>query len=95
MAVGVLEKNIGTKYITLNSHYKMIGSSVMDLSWVNAIDYSGEQVLIIAEGLLMYLNGNEVKKLFVSLKDKFYDAEIIFDAFSIEDLKIKLEDIFE
>jgi len=67
--------------------YKMISSSVTDLDWMNQIDYTSEPVLIIAEGLLMYLCENQVNELFVSLKDKFYDAEIIFDAFSKSTLK--------
>jgi len=73
---------IKKQFFKETSQYKMIGSSVTDLDWMNQIDYTGEPVLIIAEGLLMYLSENQVKKLFVSLKDKFYDAEIIFDAFS-------------
>lgn len=63
-------------------NYRMIGSSVTDYSWIDKIDYTDEPVLVIAEGLLMYLNEDEVEQLLIRLKNKFTNAEIIFDAFS-------------
>jgi O-methyltransferase involved in polyketide biosynthesis len=63
-------------------NYRMIGSSVTDYSWIDKIDYEDEPVLVIAEGLLMYLNEDEVEELLIKLKNKFTNAEIIFDAFS-------------
>lgn len=71
-----------TNYFYEDDYYKMIGSSVTDFNWMSQINYSGEPVLVIAEGLLMYLNENEVKNLLIALKRKFTGAEIIFDAFS-------------
>lgn len=65
----------------------MLGSSVMDFDWLDQIDYSGEAVLVIAEDILMYLSEDEVKKLFIALKGKFTDSEIIFDAFSNNTVK--------
>jgi O-methyltransferase involved in polyketide biosynthesis len=62
--------------------YRMIGSSVTDYGWIDKIDYEDEPVLVIAEGLLMYLNEDEVEELLIQLKNKFTNAEIIFDAFS-------------
>lgn len=73
---------IKKQFFKETSQYKMISSSVTNLDWMNQIDFSNEPVLIIAEGLLMYLSENEVKELFVSLKGKFHNGEIIFDAFS-------------
>lgn len=78
---------IKNQFFSENEKFKMIASSVMDFDWLDQIDYSGESVLIIAEGLLMYLSEDEVKKLFIFLKDKFVDAEIIFDAFSKNTVK--------
>lgn len=73
-----LKKN----YFYEDYSYKMIGSSVTDFNWMSQVEYSGEPVLVIAEGLLMYLSEAEVKDLFIALKRKFTGAEIIFDAFS-------------
>lgn len=69
-------------YFSENESYKMIGLSVTDYNWMSQISYSGEPVLIIAEGLLMYLSETEVKDLLIALKRKFTGSEIIFDAFS-------------
>jgi O-methyltransferase involved in polyketide biosynthesis len=69
-------------YFSEDENYKMIGSSVTDYNWMSQISYSGEPVLIIAEGLLMYLSETEVKNLLIALKRKFTGSEIIFDAFS-------------
>lgn len=73
---------IKKNYFYEDDNYKMIGSSVMDFNWMNKVEYSGEPVLVIAEGLLMYLSDDEVKNLLTALKRKFTGAEIIFDAFS-------------
>lgn len=70
------------KFFEETPAYKMIESSVTDRGWIDKVEYSGEPVLIIAEGLLMYLNESEVEEFFVRMNKKFINAEIIFDAFS-------------
>jgi len=64
------------------ANYKYIPSSVTDLSWVDSVEYSNEPVLIIAEGLLMYLSEQDIKLLFLKMRDRFKDSTIIFDAYS-------------
>jgi O-methyltransferase involved in polyketide biosynthesis len=63
-------------------NYKYISSSVTNLRWIESIEVIEEKVLIIAEGLLMYLSESEIKALFRSLELKFENFTIIFDAFS-------------
>ncbi len=63
-------------------NYKYISSSVTNLRWIESIEVSEGKVLIIAEGLLMYLPENEIKSLFRSLELKFGNYTIIFDAYS-------------
>lgn len=65
-----------------NERYKFIASSVTDPLWVNNIPAKTDEVLVIAEGLFMYLTENEIKELFISLKSKFKRLMIIFDAYS-------------
>jgi len=62
--------------------YKYIASSVTDLRWLDGIGAVQNEVLVIAEGLFMYLSENEIKALFSALKSKFRSCTIIFDAFS-------------
>jgi O-methyltransferase involved in polyketide biosynthesis len=54
---------------------------VTDDAWMECIG-SANKVLVIAEGLFMYLSESEIKSLFGSLKSKFGSYTIIFDAYS-------------
>jgi O-methyltransferase involved in polyketide biosynthesis len=61
--------------------YHMLGSSVLDFEWMEAVDGDGPAI-IIAEGLLMYLHESQVKDLLARLQRRFPNSEIAFDAFS-------------
>ncbi len=63
-------------------NHQSIASSVTDWTWLDKVSPSHEKTLIIAEGLLMYLNEEEVQKLFSLLIQKFPNAVFIFDAYS-------------
>ena len=56
--------------------YTMIGASVLDLARVP----TDRPVLVIAEGLLMYLSADDNQALFQRLTDRFGSGELIFDA---------------
>ena len=61
--------------------YRRIGSSVTDLSWLDAI--AGDTpVLVIAEGLVMYLHEKDGMALFLRITEQFPSGEIAFDAYS-------------
>jgi len=64
-----------------NTNYHFISSSVTDLDWINEV---GEKpnVLIVAEGLFMYIAEEELKKLFNTLQEQWLNAHLIFDAYS-------------
>ncbi len=66
----------------------MISSSVTDLSRINSVNYNEEDILIIAEGLTMYLTENNIKKLFIAFKNKFNNIIFMFDAYSKLSLKL-------
>lgn len=70
------------KYYTENEFYTMIPSSVTDFSWLEHITCLSENVLVIAEGLSMYLSENDMKNLIENLRNKFSRATFIFDAYS-------------
>lgn len=73
---------IKKKLLPENERYKYIPSSVTDSAWIASIPDNRNKVLVIAEGLLMYLTEDEIKNLFISLKSKFNNLTIIFDAYS-------------
>ena len=62
--------------------YRYIPSSVTDWKWLDALRSVEPPVLIIAEGLLMYLDEQEIKNLFLKMRDQFQDAVMIFDVYS-------------
>ncbi|CDO88672.1 methyltransferase [Mycobacterium triplex] len=59
-------------------HYRMIGSSVTDLDWIDQIP-TGHPTLVVAEGLLMYVDESGVRELFARLLDRFDCGELQFD----------------
>ncbi len=63
------------------AHYRMIGSSVTELQWLDQIP-TGRPTLVVAEGLLMYLPEDEVRRLLQRLIDRFAGGEMHFDTLS-------------
>jgi O-methyltransferase involved in polyketide biosynthesis len=55
---------------------------VADLAWLDEVEDNGRSALIIAEGLLMYLSGSDVKALVLALHERFPGSPFIFDAYS-------------
>ncbi len=58
---------------------KMISCSMFDDSWFDAVDYHDEPVLIIAEGLLMYFEEQQIKELLQKLMERFPQAELLIE----------------
>jgi O-methyltransferase involved in polyketide biosynthesis len=61
--------------------YRMIGSSVTDLSWLDGIP-SDRPALVIAEGLVQFLPEKKGIRLFKCITDRFPGGQFIFDAWS-------------
>jgi O-methyltransferase involved in polyketide biosynthesis len=61
--------------------YRMVGSSVTDPGWINELPPGGP-VLIVAEGLLMYLTPADVTELLHRLVDRFDTGELLADLVS-------------
>jgi O-methyltransferase involved in polyketide biosynthesis len=60
----------------------MIASSVTDLAWLDQVPQQGRPVIVVAEGLLMYLHEQEVRQLFLALHRKFPGCSLVCDVFS-------------
>lgn len=56
---------------------KYIAKSALDISWVDEVEYNGEPVLILLEGLLMYFTEAEVMQLLCMLKNHFLNCRIL------------------
>jgi methyltransferase (TIGR00027 family) len=61
--------------------YRMIGSSVTDEAWLDKVP-TDRPMLMVAEGLVMYLTGPQVRALLQRLTDRFDSGELIFDTVS-------------
>jgi len=58
----------------------MIGSSVLEDSWIKQIaSMQKEHLLFLAEGLFMYLPKSEVIKVFERLSETFSKSQIVFE----------------
>ena len=67
--------------------YTLVGTSVTDPAWLDGIP-SDRPTLILAEGLLMYIDGDEVHALIDRLLARFRSGEIAFDCFSRSGLNL-------
>ncbi len=57
--------------------YRMIPQSVLDISWMEQIKTEGKSVLLLAEGVLMYLQESEVKRLVLALQEHFPESDLV------------------
>lgn len=62
--------------------HELLAASVLDFRWMDALDrYDDPRFLFIAEGLLMYFPEHEVKRLVVTLANRFPGSELTADVF--------------
>ena len=69
--------------------YRMVESSIIETAWLEEIP-TAQPVLIVAEGVLEYLSGEEVKTLLNRLTDHFTRGKLAFDvmnSFAIQSAK--------
>lgn len=57
--------------------YHLIGASVFDYGWMRQVQELGRPVLFLAEGLFMYLEGDKVKDLVLTLQQRFPGSELV------------------
>lgn len=70
------------KFYPESESYRMIGSSVTDLRWVEQVPQESRPTFIVAEGLFMYLHESDLRALIFCLQRKFPGCHLVFDAFS-------------
>ena len=59
-----------------------IAKSAMDDSYVDDIDYHGENVLVIIEGLTMYLCEKDIRKMFSIIEKSFQKVTVMVETMS-------------
>lgn len=68
-------------FFTENDRFRFISKSVFDFSWISEIP-KGRRTFFIAEGLLMYFPGEEVKRLIFEINKNFPGSELVLEAVS-------------
>ena len=71
------------KFFVETDQYRLIPSSVTDWRWLDRVAAQGRPVLVMAEGLLMYLKEADVKALVLKLKSAFPGCKLACDAYSL------------
>ncbi|MEI0699158.1 class I SAM-dependent methyltransferase [Brachyspira intermedia] len=66
------------KELENNKNYECISSSILDYRWIKNIKVRGT-VIIISEGVLMYIEENYIKELIEKLSENFINSHFIFD----------------
>lgn len=69
-----------------DAKHKMIGSSITNYTWLDKIE-KNSNILIIAEGLTMYLSEEEIKELLTQINKLPGFVHLIFDAYSKKGVK--------
>ncbi|MGE3724535.1 MAG: class I SAM-dependent methyltransferase [Candidatus Sericytochromatia bacterium] len=64
------------QFMIENARHRFLAGSILDPHWLDAIE-KNSPVLILAEGVLMYLKEEEVKSLFSLIHSAFGKAEIV------------------
>ena len=72
--------NIKNKIFPSTDRYLQNGQSVFEYSWLNEI--AGKHVLLLAEGVFMYCQEEDVKSLFNEIHAKIPGADIVLEVFS-------------
>lgn len=72
--------NIRKQFLKETGPIYQIAKSAMDESYRDDIQYHGENILVIIEGLTMYLSENDIKKIFsiITFKNSTVMVEVMF-----------------
>lgn len=70
------------RFFPETERYHLIASSVTALTWMDTLNSQTGEFMFVAEGLLMYLPEEEVKKLVLRIKEQFPGSRLACDVFS-------------
>lgn len=67
------------RFLREEGRVSMIPCSAMDPSWTDWITQDGEQVLVVIEGLSMYLTQREIEQILSIIASRFHNRKIILE----------------
>ncbi len=71
--------NVRKNFFDNSLRHRMIAASAMDEAWARAIGVPHGNVLVIIEGLSMYLNDISIRKIFGIINRNFANAEVFME----------------
>ena len=74
--------DIRSRFLEEKGPIYQIAKSAMDNSYVDDIDYHGENVLVIMEGLTMYLCEKDIRKIFSIIEKSFQKVTVMVETMS-------------
>ena len=73
---------IRKRFLTETGPIYQIAKSAMDDSYIDDIDYHGENILVIIEGLTMYLCEKDIRKMFSIIGKSFQKVTVMVETMS-------------
>jgi len=72
---------IRKRFFEETDRHRSIASSVLDAGWMETLAkaHAGRPFLFLAEGLFMYLHGEDVKSIVLRMREMFPGAELAFE----------------
>ena len=66
------------RFLPASARCRHVEKSALDLSWLDEVD-GGKGVFVTAQGLFMYFEEADVRRLFCAVVDRFAGVELMFD----------------
>jgi O-methyltransferase involved in polyketide biosynthesis len=66
------------RFLAPSERLRHISKSALDLTWLDHVD-AARGVFVTAQGLFMYFDEADVRRLFVAVLDRFSGVEVMFD----------------
>lgn len=73
---------IRKRFVREDGRFSMIAQSAMDGSWADEIEETGGKVLVLMEGLTMYLTEDDVRQILSIISRRFAEAEVVVEFMS-------------
>lgn len=69
------------RYYTETGNYRMLAADIKDAAFIEMLPKS-ERAIVILEGVSMYLTNEELKQLFLNLKERFAHLSMLLDCYT-------------
>jgi methyltransferase (TIGR00027 family) len=69
--------NFKRQLVQETDRYRMIGQSVLEWGWMDAVESLHRPVIFLAEGVFMYLPSVDVKSLVLEMQRRFPESELV------------------